>query len=336
MATHSTSSLASTLAGNLFYVENRLSKTLRRSFADDSAKTFLAAQTGSDESSLSVSRKLYPAGYDAELKAANAAKNAEIKHFNKNTLYADFKGQGGSDARGGARRFLTAGSVTSGDFDRENRQLIDEATRLGEVFANALPNLIQRIGNDGVLGSAFDPAKYPSQDDAAAAFVFTPALETLEAVPEGIGIPATSESLQAAQAAYEARLAARYQYGMQRAAKELTTNIANVAERLRELAAWQNTDPEKRQETLGRTKAPRITETLFPNVADAVSRLRQFALPETDEGSQLIHLLDDIEKGLAPARLTPEHVKTNAGLTEKVADNAANLAAALEELDFYD
>lgn len=332
----STNSLTATLASSLFYIENRINKTLRRTFADSAAKAFVAAQTGSDEASLTVSRKLFPKGYDTELKAANAAKAAQAQHFNKHTIFADFKGGGGEGARGGQRRFIPAATVTAGEFDRENRALIDETARLGEVFAEALPNLIQRIGNDGVLGNAFDPSKYPSQDDVAAAFTLTPALETLEPVPEGIGIPATSESLKAAQTAYEARLQARYRYGMQRAAVDLTSSVANVAERLRELAEWQSTDPEKRQESLGRTKAPRITETLFPNVADAVARLRQFALPDSDEGSRLIQMLDDIEKGMAPTKLTPEHVKANGDLTKQVADNAANLASVLEELDFFD
>lgn len=327
-----TPTLAETLASSMYTVEIRKSGSLRRSFADASAKTLVATSTGSDESSLSVSRKLFPKGYDDALKQANEAELAVSKHIMANTTNWDFGGNG--KAKG--RRLLTSRLVVDGVFFAENRRLVDACQQAGEVFALSLSNLVWRIETDGVLGSAFDQDKYPTEDDVRRAYTFEYIETTLEPIPSSGLIPATSGALQRAQDAYADRLESRYRFGMQRATTDLAAYVGNIAERMSEWAEWEATPEYQRAERFpNRTKAPALHASLFTNVSQTVTKLREYAIPDTDDGAKLMSILDDIEASLQPDRLTPEAARATLRGAETIADTAGQLANAIEDLGLF-
>ena len=327
-------SLAETLASELYYVELKRGKSLRRSFNDKAGRTLLASATSSDESSLTISRKLFPKGFDHLLKDAEQAVTNLKEHYTRHTIAADFHGSP-QNGKAKSRRFIRASTVTGGQFFTENLRLLQDVELAGQRFASGLSSLIQQIEASGVLGSAFSADNYPCPDDIIQAYTFVPIEETLEPVPSGASIPITSASLKNAQEAYESNLATRYRFGMQRAAAELAQSLGTVAKNLKAHVEWESTPEHMREETLGRTKAPRLSTTLFPNVETAAARLKEFIIPETEDASIIHTLVDEIEQAIQPDRQSPDSVRSSVTNAERIADTADRLSSALEELDFF-
>lgn len=327
-------SLAERLASELFTIENNRGKSMRRTYADATDKALLASASGIDESAFgSIPRKLFPPDYSTEFKAANDAVTAQTAHFEKYTLPFDHSAGG----RARSRRAILASRITDGAFLSENVALCDAVRRAGEVFAVALPVLMSRISVDPRYARAFDESKYPSPDEVRAAYTFQPAQETLEPLPNGAAFPVSSAALQAAQRAFEERLAAKYRYGLQRASLDLAGYLANMSERVGEWARYQVMSERQREAEFGsRAKAPGWKSTLTTNVQDAVAKLREFALPDTEEGSRLLVLLDEIDARLVPSALDTDIIRTSVGYAEHVANTAGQLQAAIADLGFFE
>jgi hypothetical protein len=327
-------SLAERLSAELFTIENNRGKSMRRTYADAGDKLLLAQASGVDESAFgSISRKLFPADYAAELKAANDAVTAQTVHFERHTLPFDHSAGG----RARPRRAILASRITDGTFLSENRALCDQVRHAGERFAVALPHLMASIQADPRYMRAFDAGKYPTPDDVRAAYTFQYAQETLEPLPSGASFPVSNQALQAAQRAFEERLASKYRFGMQRASLDLAGYLATMAERVGEWARYQAMSERDREAEFGsRAKAPGWKSTLTTNVTDAVAKLREFALPDTREGAQLLVLLDEIDETLTPQALDTESIRSSVRYAEHVAATAAQLQGAIADLGFFD
>lgn len=327
-------SLADRLAADLYTIENNRGKSLRRSYNEKADRITLARATGADETAFgSISRKLFPPDYASRLKLADEAVTAQTTHFEKHTLPFDHSAGG----RARPRRAILVAMVTTGTFLTENRQLCDAVKAMGEQFAYALPRLIEQIGNDPRYRATFCFEKYPTEDDVLASYTFQYAEETLEPLPSGASFPVTCHALQTAQQAYEERLVSKYRYGMQRAASELAASLTNMAERVGDWAAYQNMGDRDREMTFGsRAKAPGWKSSLTTNVAEAVAKLRTFAIPESAEGSELVEILDGIDRRLAPQHLDTDTIRSSIPYAEHVAETASTLAAAIEGWGFGD
>ncbi len=332
--TDTMTSLADRLASEMYTIENNRGRSLRRSYNEKADRLVLARATGADETAFgSISRKLFPPDYARPLKLADEAVVAQISHFEQHTLLFDHSAGG----RARARRAILVALITAGTFLAENRQHCDAVKGAGEHFARVLQRIIEQIGNDPRYQATFCLEKYPTEDDVLASYSFQYAEETLEPLPSGASFPVTCHALQAAQRAYEERLVSKYRYGMQRAASELAASLANMADRVGDWAEYQSLTDGQRQEKFGtRAKAPGWKSTLTTNVAEAVAKLRTFAIPESGEGSELIEILDDIDRRLAPRHLDTDTIRSSVPYAEHVAATASTLAAAIEGWGFGD
>ena len=65
-----------------------------------------------------------------------------------------------------------------------------------------------------------------------------------------------------------------------------------------------------------------------------VSKIRTFAIPETESGQNLRNLADKVEHMLRPSEHKAEDYKDNAALSRAAAQKAIELAEEVEDLEF--
>ena len=328
--------LTSHLTGQYRTVELTAAKNLKRGYSDKADKALLAQATGDDESVFgAIPRKLFPIDEAKEaFKPYDDAKTALKNHYQDHTIPFEQRG-----SRAGTRRLIHLDALMGGGasgFDAENRRLTQAAYDAAANLAADMPRLIQLVQASGKIKN-FRPELYDgfTFDAIVASGTFTPVMDTMEALPSGIGVPASNAQLKEAQAQFEARLEGRYKFGMQRSVSELGDYLKNMAERVGALVEWENTPDHLRQDKLGRSKAPPLRESLFTNVASAARKLKEFAIPETEEGAALIQLVDDIDTYLAPAQTNADMVKGSMHRAERMVETASELAEALDAMDVF-
>lgn len=325
--------LTNHLAGQFRTVELLPAKTLKRGYSDKSDKTLLAQATGDDESVFgAIPRKLFPIDEAKEaFKPYDDSRSRVRNHFMEHTMPFEQRG-----SKAGSRRLIHLETLINSDFDAENRRLTQAAYDAAVDLAAAMPGLIQAVQASGKIKN-FRPELYQdfTYDAIVASGTFTPVMDTMEALPTGIGVPASTAQLAEAQEQFEARLESRYKFGMQRSVSELGDYLKNMAERVGALVEWEDTPEHLRADKLGRTKAPAIRESLFTNVASASKKIKEFAIPETEEGHAILQLVDDIETYLAPDRTNPDMVKGSMHRAERMVEEARSLAAALDDLNVF-
>ena len=296
-----------------------------------SGKTVVATHDNASEDSYRVSRSLIPPGFDAELKALNKAINTCRAVFNKHALTV---GRTADGQKADGDKVIPSRVIADGSFMAEWNQAVYEFQAAHQAFVYSYPQIIHQIETASrhgqALGDSFDINEYPDQQAVLEGFAVT--LEGPFPIADASNLSnmpldrQTREALEAQLEAHQRRLVST---ASQALAKDMAELLANMATNLNKLRDYHGTPAHART-----GKAPAIYDSLVTNVQDAVTKARAFAIPETDAGSKLLAMVDQIEETLNPSSLSADYLKSapyHAGL---VADRAAELAQALAGEDW--
>lgn len=320
-------SITETLSNQFILVTLSGSEGIKKSRSYDEGLALIQAHKGGVESSYSVSKKLYPKGYDTEIRALTTAFGAVRQHFYQHTIPY---GTAGAQVTG---RLLLANVKATGEFHAEHNRLLTELDTARTNFAFALPGIVSRLESTGDAGSDFSRDQYPSYEDAMASYTYKPLVEGFLPVTKDhhIGLPVSM--IEAMTRDTEERAAAAYRRSLQQEAMQLLKFVQTQAETLAKLTEYNASNGH----TSGK-RQPSVYKTAFSNVTDQVAKLRSFAIPETSAGSAIIELCDDITATLdtdTPAEQLTDMVKNNPSLAKRTATKATELANALEADDFF-
>lgn len=305
------------------YMRVRLARTgLSFSKSDKEGRRSLAASRGADEKAYRVTKLLLPKGYDAEFQAVKKTLGLIYAHYIKHTMPY---GQG-ADGSAEGDRLLAAATNFSQTWLVGLSQMSKQLDAEREALAVALPQRIAEIQADGILGSDFDPAAYPSPDDIRASFTFKlEGPEPLSNHDNYKSLPLDEKLAAALQKRQEARTAERVAFGQQSIANDALGFVRTMADNLKRLAEHMEQD--------GSGKSPRIYDSLTENLKHAVGIMRTYALDSTEQGRAVKALAERIEQELVPASRKAADFRDNATLARVTAEKAATLAEEIEDME---
>lgn len=327
-------SILNPMASNFMRVARKgTTKGVRKNAKYEEGASLLALDAGGDLSAFSASRKLFPKGYDEELNALTKAFNAHSSTFRKLTvpfgMGARTEDQEGKTAARG-ERLVAMKYLSDGSFWAAMKSCEADIVNKKQAFRNALPGIIARIASDAKLGRTFNPLDYPEPEDIDNSFVAT--IEGPFPIADGRmleGLPVEAAWVQAIEKNMEETAAAQARFAQQSIASELLHFTQVMATNLSELTRFHD------GEAADRKKAPRISDSMVLNLRDIVAKARVYAIPETQEGTTLLSLADQIEETLEVDRFDSEDFKSSIPLARSTASKAASLAAAIEELPIF-
>jgi len=296
-----------------------------------SGKTVVATHDNASEDSYRVSRSLIPPGFDAELKTLTKSINTCRAVFNKYTLTV---GRSADGQKADGDKVIPSRVIADGSFMAEWNQAVSDFKAAHQAFVYAYPGIVRAIETASyhgqALGNSFDLAEYPDQQAVLEGFAVT--LEGPFPIADAstlANMPLDRQTREALEAQLEAHQRRMLANASQSLAKDMAELLANMATNLNKLRDYHGTPAHART-----GKAPAIYDSLVTNVQDAVTKARAFAIPETDAGSKLLAMVDQIEEALNPSSLTADYLKSAPYHAGIVADNAAALAAALDACDW--
>ena len=320
-------SILSSLTSNFFRV-NLTGTAIPFSKPYKEGKVVLAQHDGaSDDAAYRASRALIPKGYDGQLCAVRTAYNAVRAYYTKDTVPCGQQANG--DAAKG-ERLLVAKIIADGSFLNEIARLNAELDTTREAFACSLPATIQAIYNNNALGSSFDWNDYPSPDDVRASFVYV--LEGPFPIADSrnlVGMPVSTDWLSAIETQMESAAKRQLAFAQQDMAKDLVKYLAVMATNLTKLCDYHATPFADRQ---GNT--PPLRESMIGNLQEAIKKARLYAVPDTDAGSKLIALIDQIEQTINPDTLNTDLLKGSPYIARAIGKQANALAEAIEDTDW--
>ncbi len=322
-----TTSILSSLTSNFFRV-NLTGTAISFSKPYAQGKTVLAQHDGaSDDAAYKASRALIPKGYDGALSSLRTAYNAVRAHYTSSTV--PFGQQANGEAAKG-ERLLAAKLIVDGSFMNDLNRLQAELDTAREAFACTMNNTINSIYTNNALGSSFDWDDYPSPDEVRASFIYQ--LEGPMPIADSrnlIGMPVSTDWLSAIETQMESAAKRQVAYAQQTIAKELADYLAVMATNLAKLTDFHATPFADRQ-----GKTPPLRESMVTNIQDALKKARVYAVPDTDAGSKLIALIDQIEQTINPDSLNTDLLKGSPYIARTIGKQASSLAEAIEDTDW--
>lgn len=316
--TDNTESLAEVASRQLMLVEmKRTGLTLSKS--DKSARQRLATTDQVDDSQYRVSKVLLPAPYNASFKALKTALNLAYGDFIRTTMPYS-KGADGATAAGG--RVVTITQIMNDNWVQKMATHSREIDTRREAFAMEIPHLMQQMAADPLYSAQFDPDDYPTPEQIRESFKFT--IDGPSPLPRFDYVPMTGPMGEALAKRFEVQQEKKLAFGQQQMAAETLDFVKNLAEQMRGLL--EHIDGT-------RPKAPRLYESLTGNLQHMVAKIRQFAMPETDEGAALLRLADRVEANLVPEGRTVKDLRDNPALARAVATKATDIADDIADLD---
>lgn len=320
-------SILSSLTSNFFRTNlTGTALTFRKPYAN--GKTVVATHDrASDETAYSVSRAIIPKGYDGHLKTLQTAFNAVRAYYTASTV--PFGQQANGEAAKG-ERLLAAKLIVDGSFMNELNRLQAELDTARETFAATLHGTTTSIYNSGVLGDSFDWDDYPDADEVRASFIYR--LEGPLPIADSrnlVGMPVSTDWLSAIETQMESAAKRQVAYAQQSLAKELADYLAVMATNLAKLTDFHATPFADRQ-----GKTPPLRESMVTNIQDALKKARVYAVPDTDAGSKLIALIDQIESTINPDTLNTDLLKGSPYIARTIGKQANALAEAIEDTDW--
>jgi len=317
-----TNSILNTMS-SAFMLFTKTTSSISGSKSYKEGKEIIAQHEGGDAAAFSASRKLYPKGHDTEIKAVNDALG-ELNRFSAASTAAYGKGAGEDSSKARGERLVPVKLLADGSFVSgiDQRKAALDSARL--TFANNIHNIVTGIQNSGMLGTTFDWANYPSRDEILESFQWEYKITALPTSKSLEGLPIDAALADALEADWEKTAKGQARFAQQRLAEDALKFVKNLAERTRELAEWAAIPEDKRG------RKPATHETLTSNVHEACTRMRTFAIPDTDEGAALLRLADDIENNLDVDRITADDLKENIPLARSTSSRAFAMAEAIE------
>lgn len=310
-------------------------KTSKVSFstADKDSREKLADDYDASEEAFKVTKHLVMRGFNAELDALNKAYNKVRSTFDQYTEHVERSASGAAAA---GERWIPTKYLVSGEYKKAMDEVINAFWAQHARFVAAYPQLINdleyasRQGGRQALGKVFDRSKFPSLDKVRDGF----AVELTGPYPIADAsayrnMPASPEVREALEAYYEATLRRNTAVASQNVATDLAKYLKVMADNLAKL-----TEHRLKPKTPG-NRAPSIHDTLVTNVTETLDKVKAFAIPDTDQGSKLMDLVDRIESTLNPASLDAELIKTMPpSYTQRIAEQAKSLASLVKEQDW--
>lgn len=295
-------------------------------------KRVVANHDSASEDAYRVSRSLIPPGFDAEYKELTKAINQCRAVFNKYTVTAGTSADG---KKADGRKLIPSRVYADGSFLNEWNPAYQGFQTAHAAFVSAYLSIVRNIeaasSNGGALGYSFDANEYPDLQTVQDGFAVT--IEGPLPIAAGYGdsdmlvvTPEARRALEAQYDAYQKRLVAN---ASQSLAKDMAEYLSNMANNLGKLSAYHKTP-----EHLRKGKAPAIYDSLATNVQEAIAKARAFAIPETEAGSKLLDLVDQIEEVLNPDDLSADWFKASPLQAGRIAEDAAALANALDACDW--
>ena len=294
-------------------------------------KTVVATHDNASEDAFRVSRSLIPPGFDAEYKALTKAVNNCRAVFNK---YAVTVGTSADGKKADGDKVIPSKVYADGTFLNEWNPAYQEFQNAHANFVAMYPNIVHSIQHASqygqALGNSFDPSEYPDVQAVREGFAID--LQGPFPIADARGfthLPINRDIKQALESQYESYQKRLVANASQSLAKDMAEYLSNMAQNLGKLSEYYRTP-----EALRPKRQPAIYDSLVTNVQDAVAKARAFAIPETEAGSRLIEMIDQIESTLDPASLDADLLKASPIHAGKVASDAAALAAALDACDW--
>lgn len=280
-----------------------------------------------DASAYSAFRSIIPKSHGASFAQLTTDYGAVSRYVRESTMAAGKQTNG--DAVKGTRLVATK-LVRDGSFLNEYQRLNQVLDLSRENFALDLPNVLYAIQASSAIGSSFNPAEYPTQDQVRESFKYTLkgpfplvdeyALNRMEL---------STELAESIELQMEAEARRNVAFAQQDIAKEVAGYLGDMAKTLGKLSDFHATPFAERT-----GKTPAVKEALVSNVQDALKKARLYAVPDTDAGSKLADLIDQIESTLNPTSLTTDLIKSSPYMAKTIGQQASALAEAVEATEW--
>lgn len=294
-------------------------------------KSVLARYDGADESSYRVSRSMIPPGYDLEYNALKKAQNATRTVFQAHTLSL---GKSADGTKADGDKVIRASKIADGSFFAEWYAAEATFASAHSAFYQAYPSIVDAIERDSAmgkaLGSSFDRSEYPIQEEVMAGFAVV--LEGPFPIADASNydlLPLDKDTREALEARYEASQARAVSVMSQSLAADMADYLQVMATNLEKYRDYLKAPNDQRK------RAPSIYKSLVTNLTEAMDKARSFAIPETEQGSRLIELVDTVKNQLQPHKLDADIIKSAASsYVDQLARTAKGLADMLTGEDW--
>lgn len=319
------SNILKRLSSNFVMVEIGISMSrFNKKYAD--GVSILAAESGGSEDGFSAMRRLFPSGYNTELNAVVKACTDARKALNGATVPANITATG----RTKGRRLLAISRLNDGSWDSLVQSYQQEIERHARVFSQMSQRIITNIQANHALGSTFSWDDYPSPDEILEGFSLT--VDGPMAIADErmlAGMPLQVGHLQAVEQAMHREAESMVKVAEGRMAEATLKSLKRAAENIGKLNEWFAKSPNDRG------RRPSIFETLPESLRETVSSLRDYAIPESEMGSRLFELANQIEDDLETETLQADDLKDDPVMTRRLAERAQALASAVESFDCF-
>lgn len=272
-----------------------------------------------------------PPGYDDEWKALKKAHGLVRTEFYAETAVFGSRQASKDEKKAAGQRFLIAKKIADASFGAkftlagatQEGELFDALTSARTTMANVIQQRIQEIAHDGVLGTLFQSAEYPDPTDILGGWFYEPIQPMPMArtdVLEGMFLP--PDVAKNIEAHMEAQAAEQLKFGQQSIILDTVEHLKTMTTNLTKLSAWYGDQKGRR---------PAIYDSLVENVQRSLEKLRDYAMPETEAGSRIVDLVDELSEALDLAAITADDLKKDPQLASKKAKDAEKAAGQLSD-----
>lgn len=297
-------------------------------------KETLAVKYGLDASLVKAGISALPAPHDEEWKAMKKAHGLVRSEFYQDTMPLGHKpdaSEGTAKRTASGDRFLVASKITSGSFGQKftisnsptDGALYSALDLARQQAASTISVRVAEVYNSGKLGDLFPMAVYPDYADIQAGWFYEPITLRPMArsdVLEGMFLPA--DVARNIEANMEAQAAEQLKFGQQTLILETVEYLQNMTEQLTKLSDWYRTQQGRR---------PSIFDSLTGNVKSSLQKLRDYAMPETESGAQIMDLVDAVQEQLDQALANTSGLKNDPTAASQAARDADTAAKKLQE-----
>lgn len=287
------------------------------------AEDVLATEYGGSSKAFKGTENILPAPHNAEYAALAKAFNAyRTKFYGLTMPYSHTTDPKTGKPQADGTRLLAARLLANGEFTNQLQALEQELDNARAAFASVIAYRVGDIQNEGTLGSRFDPSRYPDAATVLAGWRYEPVIPLPLADGsklKGMSVPIAMVS--AIEAQMEAQAASQIRFGQSQIAQEALDNVKTMAANLAKLDQWFTSQQGRR---------PSIYDSLVTNLQDSLTKLRTYAVANTEEGEKLLALADDIESRLEVGNLKADDFKTDHQVTRRTAKEASALSKDIE------
>lgn len=294
-------------------------------------KADLALKYGLAPELVKASLPALPPGYDEEWKALKKAFGLVRSEFYTASLpFGARQAAGKEDKQASGDRLLTTAKLTDGSFGTkftlagcQEGELYAQLGQVRQDFANNIASRVSQIAAAGVLGSLFQEAFYPDSADILAGWYYRaiqPQPMARTDVLEGMFLPA--DVARNIEQHMEAQAQEQLRFGQQQTILETVEHLQTMTKNLTKLNEWYSSQKGRR---------PSIYDSLVDNVQDSLSKLRDYAMPETEAGSRIVDLVDQLSEALDLTSISADDLKRDPQLASQKAKDAERAADQLSD-----